>query len=66
MSDFGQSRAIGPAYWIVNLVDRQVEVYTLPYADGYHSRQDFAPGQDIPVVIDGVEAGRIAVTDVLP
>jgi Uma2 family endonuclease len=28
-----------PAYWIVNLVDRQVEVYTLPYADGYHSRQ---------------------------
>ena len=48
-----------PAYWIVNLVDRQVEVYTLPYPDGYHSRQDFAPGQLLPVVIDGVEVGRI-------
>jgi Uma2 family endonuclease len=55
-----------PAYWIVNLVDRQVEVYTLPYPDGYHSRQDFAPGQLIPVVIDGAEVGRIGVADILP
>jgi Uma2 family endonuclease len=55
-----------PAYWIVNLVDRQVEVYTLPYVDGYHSRQDFAPGQELPVVIDGALAGRVRVADVLP
>ncbi len=55
-----------PAYWIVNLVDRQVEVYTLPYADGYHARQDFACGQLLPVVIDGAEVGRIAVVDILP
>jgi Uma2 family endonuclease len=55
-----------PAYWIVNLVDRQVEVYTLPYAGGYHSRQDFTAGQDVPVVIDGVEAGRIRIADILP
>jgi Uma2 family endonuclease len=53
-------------YWIVNLVDRQVEVYTLPYPDGYHSRQDFTPGQHLPVVIDGVEVGRIDVADTLP
>jgi Uma2 family endonuclease len=55
-----------PAYWIVNLVDRQVEVYTLPYPDGYHSRQDHAPGQDMAIVIDGVEVGRVAVADILP
>jgi Uma2 family endonuclease len=55
-----------PAYWIVNLVDRQVEVYTGPYADGFHSRQDFVAGQDVPVVIDGVEVGRIAVAEMLP
>jgi Uma2 family endonuclease len=55
-----------PIYWIVNLVDRQVEVYTLPYADGYHARQDFASGDALPVVIDGVEVGRIAVADILP
>ena len=26
-----------PVYWIVNLVDRQVEVYTQPGSDGYRS-----------------------------
>ncbi len=55
-----------PVYWIVNLVDRHVEVYTSPYADGYHSRQDLVAGQSLSVVLDGVEIGRIAVADVLP
>ncbi len=48
------------------LSDRQVEVYMVPYADGYHSRQDFTSGQHVPVVVDGVETGRIAVADILP
>ncbi len=55
-----------PIYWIVNLVDRQVEVYSDPTPDGYRSMQIFTPGQDIPVAIDGVEVGRIAVADILP
>jgi Uma2 family endonuclease len=55
-----------PVYWIVDLVDRQIEVYTIPYADGYHARRDFAPDQDVPVVIDGVEVGRIPVANLLP
>ena len=52
-------------YWIVNLVDRQVEVYTGPGSDGYSSRVDFTAGQHVPVVIDGVEVGQIAVSDML-
>lgn len=55
-----------PICWIINLVDRQVEVYTLPYDGGYHTRHDVAPGQELRVVLDGVEVGRIAVDDVLP
>jgi Uma2 family endonuclease len=55
-----------PVYWIINLVDRQVEVYTNPGLGGYQSRQDFAPGQDVPVQINGVEVGRVAVTNLLP
>ncbi len=51
-----------PVYWIVNLV----EVYTNPGPAGYASRQDFFPGQDVSVVIAGVEIGRIAVADILP
>jgi Uma2 family endonuclease len=53
-------------YWIVNLIDRQVEVYTGPTSDGYSSCETFKPGQSVPVVIDGVEVGRIAVAEILP
>jgi Uma2 family endonuclease len=53
-------------YWIVNLVDRRIELYSQPGPTGFGLRQDFAPGQDIPVVIAGVECGRIAVSDILP
>jgi Uma2 family endonuclease len=53
-------------YWIVNLIDRQIEVYTSPGSDGYSSCIVFQPGQSVPVVIDGVEVGQIAVADILP
>ncbi len=53
-------------YWIVNLVDRQVEVYTRPATGKYDCRVDYASGQEAPVVVDGVEVGRIAVANILP
>ncbi|MFI5459390.1 MAG: Uma2 family endonuclease [Isosphaerales bacterium] len=53
-------------YWIVNLIDRQVEVYSGPSADTYSSCITFKPGQSVPVVIDRVEVGQIAVADILP
>jgi Uma2 family endonuclease len=55
-----------PVYWIVNLKNRQVEVYTGPGPDGYASRNDFVEGHDVPVMIGGIEVGRIAVVDILP
>jgi len=53
-------------YWIVNLATRCVEIYTQPGASGYQCRQEFDVGQNVPVVVDGVEAGQIAVVDILP
>ena len=53
-------------YWIVNLVDRHVEVYTNPAPEGYQSRVDFKVGEEIPVIIEGFEVGRIVVDDILP
>ena len=53
-------------YWIVNLIDRQVEVYSGPSADSYSSCITFKPGQSVPVVIDGVEVAQIAVAEILP
>ena len=54
-----------PVYWIVNLVDNRVEVYSHPGPGGYQARQDFQPGQDVPVLIAGVDVGRLAVADIL-
>ena len=57
-----------PVYWIVNLVDRQVEIYTDPTAVGYGSRVVYSKlpsAQMAPVVIDGVEVGQVAVSDIL-
>jgi Uma2 family endonuclease len=55
-----------PVFWIVNLIDRQVEVYTDRRPTGYASRTDYKPGRRIPVVIDGQQLGQIAVDDILP
>ncbi len=63
-----------PVYWIVDLSvgatsgSAMVEVYTEPdQATGrYRSRVDMRPGDDVSVVIDGREVGRIAVADLLP
>jgi Uma2 family endonuclease len=62
-----------PVYWIVNLRDHQIELYTDPDpgphvsgVGGYRSRVDYQPGDEVPVEIDGREVGRIAVADLLP
>ncbi len=55
-----------PIYWILNLVDRQVDVYSDPSPDGYAMTELYSPGSQVPVVIDGAVVGRIAVEDFLP
>ncbi|MHB1557469.1 MAG: Uma2 family endonuclease [Isosphaeraceae bacterium] len=53
-------------YWIVNLVDRQVEVYSSPDPGLYRSAPVFRSGQQVPVILDGRLIGQIGVDDVLP
>lgn len=59
-----------PVYWIVNLVDRQVEVFTNPSGPGprpdYAVRHVYRGGQEVPVVLDGEIVGRISVDEMLP
>jgi Uma2 family endonuclease len=59
-----------PVYWIVNLVERHVEVFTGPSGPGdrpdFGACEIFLPGDRISVVLDGNEVGRIAVDDLLP
>jgi len=55
-----------PVYWLVNVDDGQVEVYSNPGPSGYQSHEVLAPGHVLSVVIDGAEVGEIAVADILP
>ena len=55
-----------PVYWIVNLVDRQVEVYTNPGPTGYQSRRDYLPGDSIPVRIGSSQLPPLVVDEILP
>src|SRR5262249_6392986 len=59
-------RAGIPFYWIINVIDGQVEVYSDPGPSGYASVVGLAPPHVLAVVIDGVEVGEISVADVLP
>lgn len=64
------ARAKIPVYWIVNLIDSQVEVYTDPTGPGaqpeYRNCQIFGHDDEVPLVLDGQEVGRIAVRELLP
>jgi hypothetical protein len=64
------ARAAIPIYWIVNLPDRQVEVYTDPTGPApeptYRSRCDYAQTDLVPLVLDGREVARIPVGELLP
>jgi Uma2 family endonuclease len=59
-----------PVYWIVNLIDRQVEVHEQPSgattSPSYGTRRTYKPGDLIPLVLGGVNAGTIPVADLLP
>lgn len=55
-----------PVYWIVDLIHRQVVVYTDPGPAGYRATEVFPEGQSVPVVIDGQMLGRIAIEEILP
>jgi hypothetical protein len=50
----------------VNLIDEQIEVYTDPAGDGYRTRQVYPRGTDVPVMLGGIERGRVRVDDLLP
>ncbi len=59
-----------PEYWIVNLVDRRVEVYADPSGPtaeaAYRRQKNYEPGEAVPLVLDGRETAQIPVSALLP
>lgn len=64
------ARAAIVMYWLVNLADRTVEVFSEPSgaADSPDYARSIAYGveDEIPLVLDGVEAGRVRVASLFP
>jgi Uma2 family endonuclease len=64
------ARAGIPVYWIVNLPERQIEVYTEPLSASssptYRHLAIYREEDEIPLVVDGVETAVIPVRDLLP
>jgi Uma2 family endonuclease len=63
------ARAGIPVYWIINLPDRQLEVYSDPgeVEDNATYRQSmiYHPNDTVPVVINRQEIGQLKVNDLL-
>jgi len=64
------ARAAIPVYWIVNLVDRRVEVYTQPSGPtavpAYGAFQVYQPGDDVPLALGGTPVASVPAADLLP
>jgi Uma2 family endonuclease len=58
-----------PVYWIINLQERQVEVYTDPKsgkAPAYRRRANYGIDAKVPLTIKGAKGGEVAVGVLLP
>ena len=65
------ARAGIPVYWVVNVVDRQVEVFADPVVPTtgtphYRTSTIYTPGDLVPLVVRGQQVAAIAVTDFMP
>lgn len=58
-----------PTYWIVNIPQKQIEVYTDPTGPDpeptYRNRRDYRSGEKVPIVLDGQPIGELAVSDII-
>ena len=59
-----------PVYWLVNLIDGRIEVYTDPAGShdkaDYRQRCHYLSADTIPLVLDGRQVAGIAVCELLP
>src|SRR5262245_16812839 len=64
------ARAGLPCYWIINLVDQRIEVYSQPSGPtaipAYQSFQTYQPGDAITLVLDSATVGTVPAAELLP
>jgi len=64
------ARAGIPVYWVVNLIDRAVEVYSAPSgptpSPAYGRKDEYRSGDQVPVALGGSAVGAVPVGELLP
>jgi len=63
------ARAHVEVYWIINLIDSRVEVFTDPRggkSPAYRKQRNYSAAQAVPFILDGHEIARIPVSELLP
>ena len=64
------ARVLIPIYWLVNIPQRRVEVYSGPSGPvdvpSFANRVDFGLGTEMPVILDGIELGQISINKLFP
>ncbi len=55
-----------PEYWLVNLVDKCVQVFTQPTPQGYGQERVLQAGDDLVLSLQGEEISRRRVAELLP
>lgn len=55
-----------PVFWLLDLRNRRLEVFTAPTPTGYTTTVTYDEAGLVPMTLDGVEVARIAVADLLP
>ncbi|MGG6264730.1 Uma2 family endonuclease [Leptolyngbya sp. AN10] len=58
------ARAGIPIYWIINLVDRSIEIYTQPENEDYQQQTTATEG--IEVVLEGTAIAQLSIANLLP
>jgi Uma2 family endonuclease len=58
-----------PVYWVVNVIDRKIEVFSQPSgpsdAPAYATHEEHLAGASAPVVLDGKNVGSIPVAEIM-
>jgi Uma2 family endonuclease len=55
-----------PTYWLLNLLERQLEIYTQPKDVSYQSCQIYQASDSLDFWFEGQKLGTIVVADLLP
>ena len=60
------ARAGIPTFWLINLVNRSLEVYSEPADGDYATTRILKANESAPLVLDGRDVASIPVRDLLP